>query len=307
MHGLACDNLVRAEVVIADGQVVTASEETNPDLFWALHGGGGNFGVVTCLDFRLHSVGPTVLAGLLLWPGAAGRDVLRFHRDVVERAFDELGSAIGFITGPRLEFIPRHLQGARCCVVALCYTGPVEEGKEVVKALRSFGPPDADLVQPMPYTAFQSIFDDANRPGLRNYWTTDYLGHLNDDAADAFFDHAARMSSPCSECFLFPWGGAVARAANGKTPLAQRNAPWVTHALLKWEQPGQDTEHIGWGRAFTAAMKRFGSGGVYLNFIGDEGQDRIRAAYGDHYARLVEIKVRYDPHNLFRLNQNLKP
>jgi FAD/FMN-containing dehydrogenase len=306
-HGLACDSLVRAEVVTADARVVTASEETNSDLFWALHGGGGNFGVVTSFDFRLHPVGPTVLAGLLLWPGAAGHDLVRFYRALVEGAPDELGSAVGFITGPPLESIPRHLQGTSCCVVVLCYAGPVEEGKEVVKALRSFGPPDADLVQSMPYAGFQSIFDDSNPPGLRNYWTADYLEHLNDDAIDAFVDHASRLGSPRSDCFLIPWGGAVARTAEGETPLAQRNAPWVTHALLKWEQPREDTEHIGWARAFTAAMKRFGSGGVYLNFIGDEGEDRIRAAYGDNYSRLVEIKAHYDPHNLFRLNPNLKP
>lgn len=228
-HGLACDNLVSAEVVTADGRVVTASDTVNPDLFWALHGGGGNFGVVTSLEFRLHPVGPTVLAGLLLWPGAAGHALVRFYRRFIEDAPDELGSAVGFITGPPADFIPGHLRGTICGAVAVCYAGPIEEGQGVIKALRTFGPPDADLVQPMPYAGFQSMLNDNNQTGFRNYWTADYLDDLNDEAIATFVGHASRMNT---QCFLIPWGGAVARVAEHATPLAHRGAAWVAHPLV---------------------------------------------------------------------------
>jgi FAD/FMN-containing dehydrogenase len=306
-YGLACDNLVSAEVVTADGRVVTANETVNPDLFWALHGGGGNFGVVTSLEFRLHPVGPTVLAGLLLWPGAAGPELVRFYRDFAESAPDELGSAVGFLTGPPAEFVPRHLRGMICAAVVVCYCGPVGEGERVLKALRSFGPPDADLVQPMPYTGLQSMLDDANRAGLRNYWTADYLDELSDEAVDTFAEQAFRMGSPHSQCLLFPWGGAVARIGEDATPLARRGSAWVAHPMAMWTEPDEDAEHTGWAREFSAAMRPFVSGGVYLNFIGDEGEDRIRAAYGTHHGRLRQIKAKYDPDNLFHLNQNITP
>jgi FAD/FMN-containing dehydrogenase len=306
-HGLACDNLISVEVVTADERVLTASDTTNPELFWALHGGGGNFGVVTSFEFRLHPVGPIVLAGLLLWPGIAGSDLVRCFRDFAAAAPEELGSAVGFVTAPPEEFVPKHLHGRICGAVALCHAGPVEEGEAVLKALRTFGPPEADLIRAVPYASFQSMLDDANPPGLRNYWTSDYLNELSDDAIDTFVSYASRMPSPHTQSFLIPWGGAVARVAEGDTPLAQRDAAWVAHALVMWKEAAEDDEHIRWARAFTADMKRFTSGGVYLNFIGDEGEDRIRAAYGKQYDRLAEIKAKYDPHNLFRLNQNVRP
>ena len=305
--GLACDNLVSVELVLADGNVVIASESSHPDLFWALHGGGGNFGVATSLEFRLYPVGPTVLAGLLLWPGAAGGDLLSFYRDVAAGAPDELGSAAGFITGPPADFVPEALRGTICAAVALCYVGPIEQGEATVKALRHFGPPAADLVGPMPYASFQSLLDDASPAGRRNYWTADYLDELSDEAVAAFVGHATRLGSPYSHCFLIPWDGAVASVPEEATPLAQRNAAWVAHSMLMWDDADKDGQHIAWARAFTADMQRFGSGGVYLNFIGDEGEDRIRAAYGTHYDRLAEIKAKYDPNNLFRRNQNIKP
>lgn len=265
-YGLACDNLLSVELVLADGNVVTASETSHPDLFWALHGGGGNFGVATSFDFRLHPVGPTVLAGLLLWPAEAGADLVSFYRDFAAGAPDELGSAAGFITGPAADFVPEALQGTICAVVALCYAGPIEEGEAMVQALRRFGPPAADLVGPMPYASFQSLLDDASPAGRRNYWTTDHLDEVSDDAVAAFVAHAGRMASPHGQCVLIPWGGAVGRLPEEATPLAQRGAAWV--------------------RAFTTDMKPFGS-------------DRIRATYGKHYDRLAQIKAEYDSSNLF--------
>lgn len=273
-YGLTCDNLLSVEIVLADGNVVTASETTHPDLFWALHGGGGNLGVATSFDFRLHPVGPTVLAGLLLWPASAGADLLSFYRDFAAGAPDELGSAAGFITGPAADFVPEAFQGTICAVVALCCAGPIEEGKAMVKPLRRFGPPAADLVGPMPYASFQGLLDDAGPAGRRNHSTTDYLDEVSDEAVAAFVDHASRMASPHGQCVLIPRGGAVGRVPEEATPLARRDAAWA--------------------RAFTTDMKPSGS-------------DRIRATYGNHYDRLAQIKAKYDPGNLFRHNQNIAP
>jgi FAD/FMN-containing dehydrogenase len=306
-HGLACDNLVSAEVVTAAGAVVTASEAEHPDLFWALHGGGGNFGVVTSLEFRLHPVGPPVLAGLLLWPVTFGEELVRYFRSFLEDAPVELGSAVGFVTGPEAEMIPAHLRGQLCAVAVVCYAGPVEEGEAVIKELRTFGPPDADLVGAVTYAEFQRLFDDGNVAGRRNYWTADHLPVLTDEAITTFVGHASAMTSVHSQCLLYPWDGAVTRVDDDATPLPRSKAAWVAHPLAMWTDPAEDATHIGWARAFTADLKRFGDGGVYLNFIGDEGDDRIRSAFGSNYPRLAAIKAEYDPHNLFRLNHNIRP
>jgi FAD/FMN-containing dehydrogenase len=305
-YGLACDNLVAVELVTAAGDHVRASDSENRDLFWALHGGGGNFGVATAFELRLHPVGPTVLAGLMLWPGARGREVIEAMRELMDGAPDELALAIVYLTGPPEEFIPADLQGQLCTGAAVLWAGETpEDGEPYARRFRELEPA-VDLVGPMLYAEFQRMIDDP--PGLRNYWTADYLDDLSDEAIDVFASHSDRMPVPSAcQSIIFPWGGQVARVAPGDTPMARRDVPWVSHPFVLWESADDDERHLAWGRGISADLKRFTNGGVYLNFIGNEGQDRVRAAFGESYDRLAQIKAKYDPDNFFRLNQNIKP
>ena len=304
--GLACDSLIAVELVTAAGDHVRASESENPDLFWALHGGGGNFGVATVFEFRLHPVGPTVMAGLMLWPGERGRDVAAAMREAMEGGPDELALGVVYLTGPPDEFVPPELQGQLCCGAAVFWAGEnPEDGEPYAGRLRGLEPA-VDLVGPMPYAEFQRMIDDP--PGLRNYWTADYLDELSDDAIDVFASHSERMPVPSAcQSIMFPWGGHVARHGAADTPMSRRDAPWVAHPFALWDSAEGDERHLAWARGISADMKRFSNGGVYLNFIGDEGQDRVRAAFGDSYDRLAHIKAQYDPDNFFRFNQNIKP
>lgn len=305
-YGLACDNLIAVELVTADGRHVRASDDENADLFWALHGGGGNFGVATAFELQLHPVGPEVMAGLMLWPGDRGREVTELTRQVMDGAPEELCSGVVYLTGPPEEFVPAELQGALCSAVVLFWAGEnPTDGEPYARRFRELEPA-VDLVGPMPYAEFQCMIDDP--PGLRNYWTADYLDELSDEVIDVFVDHSKRMPVPSAcQSIIFPWGGAVARVDPESTPMAKRDAAWVSHPFVLWEDAADDAEHMAWGRGISADLKRFASGGVYLNFIGDEGQDRVRAAFGDSYERLAQIKAEYDPENFFRLNQNIKP
>jgi FAD/FMN-containing dehydrogenase len=305
-HGLSCDNLMSVELVTAGGELVRASAVEHPDLFWALHGGGGNFGVATAFEFALHPLGPTVLAGLMLWPGSRGREVLELTRDLMADAPDELAVFVLYLTGPAEPFVPADLQGELCCGLGLMWAGTaMADGEPYAERFRALRP-DVDLVEPMPYVQFQSMFDDP--PGLRNYWTADYLRELSDEALGVFHEHATRMPVPSScQPVIIPWGGAVARVSATETPMVQRDAAWVAHPYVLWEQAQDDEQHLAWGRALSEDLKRFSTGGVYLNFIGDEGRDRVRAAFGDNYTRLEQVKSTYDPDNYFRRNQNITP
>ncbi|HUP73463.1 MAG TPA: FAD-binding oxidoreductase [Acidimicrobiales bacterium] len=304
-YGLTCDNLEAVELVTADGRQVRASETENADLFWALHGGGGNFGVATAFEFRMHAVGPSVLAGLMLWPGDAGYDVARAYRDFAFDAPDEFGSGLVFLTGPPEEFVPEQLRGTTVAAVAVCWTGAVDDGQDIVQPLRDLGPA-ADLVGPMPYADFQCMIDDP--PGLYNYWTADYHDTFPDEALRVFVKYGFERQSPFVQQILIPWGGAVARVAEDATPLAQRTATWLSHPFALWEDPGDTDANIAWARGFRRDIARYATGGAYLNFIGNEGQERVRAAFGDEkYARLAAIKAEWDPDNTFRGNQNIVP
>ena len=303
--GLACDNLVSVDLVCADGREVTASEDENPELFWGLHGGGGNFGVATSFTFRMHRVGPEVLAGLLIWPGDAGFDVGRAYRDLAFAAPDELGSGLVFLTGPPEEFIPIHLQGVTVTAVALLWAGDIADGEEAIRPLRDLRP-EVDLVGPMPYADFQCMIDDP--PGHRNYWSADYHDQFPDDAIDVFVKYGFERPSPLAQQILLPWGGAVARVAEDATPLANRSVRWLSHPFGVWESEVDDARNIEWVRGFRRDIARYTNGGIYLNFVGNEGQDRIRAAYGDaKYERLSRLKAEWDPSNNFRGNQNIEP
>ncbi len=308
-HGLAIDNLFAANVVTADGERLRASEDEHADLFWALRGGGGNFGVVTSFEFRLHAVGPTVLAGPILWDATDVREVLRFYRDFIRDAPDELGTIVKFTTAPPLPVIPEDLHGRPVVMVGTCYAGPVEDGESVLRPLRAFGAPLLDLVGPKPYVDHQSALDSTVLHGWNYYWKATHLPELRDDLIDVIVGNAFSFSSPRSYTAMFHLQGAVSRVAAGGTAFANRHA---SHAIIHhaaW-RPGEDysDRETAWARGFFAALGRFRAG-VYVNSLGgDEERDRVREAYGDAvYDRLVDVKTRYDPDNVFHHNQNIRP
>lgn len=306
--GFVCDNMTAAEVVTADGRKLTASEDENADLFWGLRGGGGNFGIVTAFHLRLHPVGPIVLGGMLIWPSQMAGDVVRFYRDFMLEAPDELGAGLAFITAPPAPFVPEPVRGQPVVGMIVCYAGPVEEGEEVLRPMREFGPPGIDLVQPMPYVAVQRLIDEGNPKGMQNYWSGDFLAELPDEAIDVLVEHATKPVSPLSQMLLVRGGGAIARVDDDATAFGQRDAPFNVHWLSMWPDPADNERNIAYTRAIATAMKPWTTGRVYLNYIGDEGSGRVEAAYGpERYARLQALKAKWDPQNVFRHNQNIAP
>jgi FAD/FMN-containing dehydrogenase len=304
-HGLTCDNLVSAEVVTAAGEVLTASADENEDLFWAIRGGGGNFGIVTRFDLQLHELGPMVLAGMALFPIGEAPRVLRGWRDYVGTAPEELNTAAVAITAPPAEFVPGHLQGKPVLSIAAIYVGDPEQAGPVMQPLKDLGP-DADLIQPMPYTEFQAILDPSSPPGIRNYARGEYVRELSDEAIETFAEFTVEPSSPLNQFIIFQLGGAVARVPGDATAFSNREAPFILHPISVWEEPAEDKRQIAANREFCKAMAPHLTGGTYVNFHGDQG--RVRDAYGDqNYERLVALKDKYDPGNLFRLNQNIEP
>ncbi|HJU68010.1 MAG TPA: FAD-binding oxidoreductase [Gemmatimonadaceae bacterium] len=308
-HGLTVDNLLAANIVTADGEVLRASEENHPDLFWALRGGGGNFGVVTSFEFRLHSVGPTVLAGPIFWDASDVAELLPFYRDFVREAPDELGTVVRFGTAPPLPVIPARLHWRPVVMVGTCYAGPIEDGERVLRPLRSSRTPLLDLVGPTPYVGFQSAVDSTVVHGWSYYWKSTHLPELHDDLIDVIAKHAFSFSSPRSYVAMFHLKGAVGRVAEGATAFGNRQASHAMTLDAVW-RPGEDfgERDTAWTRRFFAALRRFQEG-VYVNFLGgDEAPDRIREAYGDSvYDRLVDVKTTYDPDNVFHHNQNIPP
>lgn len=306
--GFACDSLIRAEVVTADGRQVVASETENADLFWALRGGGGNFGVVTAFHFRLHPIGPIVFGGLLMYPASMGGELLRFWRDFMLAAPDEVGSGLAFLCAPPEEFVPEPVRGQPVIGVVICYSGDVDEAPQVLAPLLEFGPPALSMVQPMPYVAVQQLLDPANQKGMLNYWTGDFYGELTDEAVDTLVAKATQPVSPLTQIILVAGGGAIARVDDDAMAFGQRSTPWNVHYLSMWADPADTEKNIAYTRELATAMKPWSTGRVYLNFLGDEGQDRVESGFGaQKYARLRAIKAKWDPTNLFRHNQNIPP
>jgi FAD/FMN-containing dehydrogenase len=306
--GLAADNLLSAEVVLADGSLVTASEGEHPDLFWGLRGGSGNFGVVTTFEFALHPVGPLVLGGMLLYPGSRARDVLPVFRDFMAGAPDALGAGAALITAPAAEFVPEEMRGKPALGIVVCYAGDPAEGATVLAPMRYSAPPAADLVQPMPYTAVQQLIDPTMPPGLHNHWGGDFLADLSDEAIDALCAAADTVPSPLTQILVVPGGGQIARVDDDAMAIGQRQAPWNTHLLAVWSDPADSVRNLAWLRALQAAIEPYTTGRAWLNFLGDEGEHRVRKAVGEpKYERMRAIKDRYDPGNLFHLNQNIRP
>jgi len=308
-HGLTCDNLISADVVLPDGQLVHASETEHADLLWGLCGGGGNFGIVTSFELRLHPVGPMVTGGLVLHPIARARELLQFCRDYLAGAPDQLTALIVFLTAPPAPFVPAAFHGAKMAAVAVCYTGPSATAEEVLRPLKTFGPPVVEHIGPVPYVTLQSMFDASAPPGLQNYWKSEYITGLSDGVIDLLIDSAGQMASPLSAVHVHQLGGAISRLPEEATAFGHRRAPYLVNIIAMWPDRSAAAEpHVQWARSLWAALQPYSAGGAYVNFMtGEEGHDRVRAAYGQNYDRLAALKAKYDPTNLLRFNQNIRP
>ena len=306
-HGMTVDNLDRAEVVTAAGEVVHASENEHPDLFWALRGGGGNFGVVTRFGFRLHPVGPDVLSGLIVFPIAEAKQVLQQYRDFMAEAPDELSVWAVLRQAPPLPFLPAEAHGQGMVALALCYAGDPKQGEALIEPLRGFGTPLGEHVGVQPYTAWQQAFDPLLAPGARNYWKSHNFSKLDDALFDVVIDAIGRLPSPECEIFFGAIGGATTRPAPDSAAYGHRDTQYVMNVHGRWRDAADDAKVIAWARDFFAASAPYASSGVYVNFLTADEGDRIRAAYGPNHDRLVRAKRRYDPDNLFRVNQNIAP
>jgi FAD/FMN-containing dehydrogenase len=298
-HGFSCDNVLSVDLVTADGQLVTASDQEHADLFWALRGGGGNFGVATSFEYQLHPVGPLILGGLLIYPLDRARDVLRFYRDFCASLPDEAEAFGALLTAP---------DGNRVIVVLLGYNGPLDEGERILAPARAFGSPVADLVSPMPYVQRQRLIDDDLAiHGIHRYWKSGFATQLSDAFIDLMVEQAATMPSPRTKIGLFYVHGAAGRVDPAATAFGLRGNQWDFDIISQWTNPAEAAVHVQWTRQFWSLAEPFTTGAVYVNHIAEDEPGRIHAAFGPNYERLVAVKTQYDPSNLFRLNHNIAP
>jgi len=308
--GLTADNLLSAEIVTAAGERVTAGPDENPDLFWGIRGGSGNFGIVTSFTYRLHEVGPIIYGGMMLATPDRARDTLAFMRDYMAEAPDDLGGGVAFVNAPPAPFVPPELQHQPVVGVIVCWTGKPEEGERVVAPIRNVVKPVVDVVQPMPYTALQSMLDEGGPKGIRGHMKAEFLEDLDDDLIDKLVEHGGKRPGPLVQLLMEPMGGAISRVGEDDTALGRRDVPWCYHALALWMEPDQKTAdtNVAWAKALADDVKPHTVDGVYLNYTSDEGEERVRSSYGPvKYDRLVALKNRYDPENLFHLNHNIRP
>lgn len=309
-YGLSVDNLRSVDIVTADGQFLKASNTENTDLFWAIRGGGGNFGVVTSFEFSLHPVGPVLMFEAAMYPAENATAFAPLWREFMETAGDEVSSQMAFWSIPDIEAFPESARGKPVVIFPAVYAGPADEGQKILQPLREFGTPLVDLSGPMPFTSIQTAFDPFfPKAELQYYWKSLYLDNLNHDTIETIVSRAAARPSPMTLVNVWSMGGAMIRVAAKETAFGDRSAAFLLEISSTWADPQDSERNIGWTREFWAEMKRFSSGGVYLNFpgLGEEGEDLVRAAYGANYERLVDLKNKYDPRNLFSLNQNIKP
>jgi FAD/FMN-containing dehydrogenase len=297
-HGLSCDNLLSADIVTADGEFLTVSTEQHPDLFWGLRGGGGNFGVVTSFEYRLHPV-TSVLAGMVVHPMDKAKELLRFYRDFARSSPDEVIAAAALMTSH---------EGAPVAVIVASYIGDIAAAERVLAPVRRFGAPLVDTIGPTSYVALNSLFDAAvPYGGVQRYWKSSFLKELGDDLLDIFVARSAKLLSPMSMVLFFHMHGAAIRVDRNETAFGLRQDQWDYDVISQWTDPAETAQHVQWTRDFWNAVEPFASGEVYVNHLDAEEATRIRAAYGGHYDRLVALKNKYDPANLFRLNQNIRP
>lgn len=306
-YGMTVDSLISADVVLADGRQVRASETENADLFWGLRGGGGNFGIVTRFEFQLHPVGPNVLSGLIVFPFAEAKSVITQFARFTETMPDELNVWMVARKAPPLPFLPEAVHGKEVVVLPLCYVGDPAAGEKLIEPLRKFGKAHGEHIGVQPFAAWQQAFDPLLTPGARNYWKSHNFTQLSEGAIDAVVEYAGKLPSPHCEIFIGTIGGQTARAAPDAMAYSSRDANYVLNVHGRWESAADDERCITWAREFFAKSKPFASGGAYINFLTEDETDRIESAYGATYNRLKEIKKKYDPANLFRMNQNIKP
>lgn len=295
--GLACDNLLSADVVTADGRFLTASASENEDLFWGVRGGGGNFGIVTSFEYRLHPIGP-VLGGMVLYEMSGAKEVLRFYHEFSQSCRDELSTMALVVTAP---------DGNPVIAISACYSGSLEDGEKALKPLRTFGSPVAVLLRPISYVEMQSFFDASFPPGCLHYWKANFLRALHDDAIEILMEYAVAKPSPISAIALQQMHGAASRVGRDETAFAHRYEQYDFGIFSIWTEPADSEKNINWTRELWEKMQPFAERGVYVNNLGEEGEERVRAAYGPNYERLVALKEKYDPTNFFQMNQNIKP
>ena len=306
-HGMTIDNLASADVVTAEGKQVRADAQTNPDLFWAIRGGGGNFGVVTQFEFELHPFGPEPLSGLIVYPFEHAKTLLAKYRAFVDASAEDLNVWAVLRRAPPLPFLPAEVHGKHVVIFPFIYTGDVEAGLKAIEPLRSFGQAHGEHFGAQPFTAWQKAFDPLLTPGARNYWKSHNFTELGDGAIDAIVKYAARLPSPQCEIFIGLISGHANHVASDATAYAHRDTKFVLNVHSRWDKAEDDKACIGWAREFFDAAVPYATGGVYVNFLTQDEVDRIPAAYGPNYERLTRLKAKYDPTNLFRLNQNIKP
>lgn len=307
-YGWTSDNVLSMQVVTADGRVVRASEEDNSDLFWALRGGGGNFGVVTDFEYKLYPVGPEVVAGAIAWPADYTTEVFELFQSITAQAPPEFVCVAGLRIAPPAPWLAKEIHGKPIVALFICHSGPVEEGERLVAPIKDLGTPVGDIVQRRPYVSQQSLLDATQPKGRRYYWKSEYLPRLDPELLVEVNKHAQKIISPHSAILLFPLQGALNNLPEGHSPAGNRDAAWVLNIMASWEQSGDDKTNIEWVRHAWQEMRRFSTGGTYINFLTeDEGDERIHAAYGNNYQRLVEVKTKWDPNNLFRINKNILP
>lgn len=306
-YGLTLDNLVSVDIVTADGEFRIASAKSNPDLFWAVRGGGGNYGVVTSFEFKLHPV-DTVVAGPIFYPLEKAAEVMKFFREFTKKAPADVNAFFGFQIGPPAPFIPQHLQGVTMCIIVACALGPTKKAESLVKPLREFGPPLLDLCAPIPFPALQSMFDPLLPAGLYHYWKADFINELTDEMIDIHVKYGAKVPSFQSTMHVYPLGGKSRTVKNDASAFSFREAKFVHVIPAMYPDPADNEKNKAWVREYWEALHPLSAGGAYVNFLyNDEGDERIAATYGDNYKRLVSLKNKYDPTNMFRFNQNIKP
>src|SRR4051812_3905963 len=303
--GLTIDNLLSVDMVLADGRFVSASTRENEDLFWAVRGGGGNFGVVTSFEFKLHAV-DTVVAGPTLWPLEQAERVMKWSRDFIGQAPPALNGFFAFLTVPPGPPFPESLHLKKMCGVVWCHSGTAEQAERDLAPVRAMEP-TLYGVQPMPYTALQGAFDPIYPPGHQWYWRADFVNELSDEAIALHIAHGSRMPTWQSSMHLYPIDGAVHRVGRNDTPFAYRGSRWACVIVGVDPDPAKREEISGWCRSYWDALHPYSAGGAYVNFMMDEGQERVQATYREHYARLAQVKAKFDPGNLFRVNQNIRP
>jgi FAD/FMN-containing dehydrogenase len=306
-YGMTIDNLVSVDMVMADGKKLRASQNENADLFWAIRGGGGNFGVVTQFEFQLFPVGPEIVAGMIVFPFNQARQVLTKYRQFVNSAPEELNVWVVLRKAPPLPFLPENVHGKEVVVLPIFYSGAVADAEKLIAPLRSFGDAIGEHIGPQPYVEWQKAFDPLLTPGARNYWKSHNFTELADGALDSVIEYAGKLASPQCEIFIGLIAGAANRVAPGAMAYGHRDAKFVLNVHGRWDDAKDDQKCIGWARDFFKASAPFASAGAYVNFMTDEEGDRVAAAYGSNYDRLVQAKKRFDPDNVFHLNQNIKP